>query len=138
MVILHTSILAELMRPSSHAGMEAWLGRQPASSVFITTISEAELRHRVMLLAPNRRAGLLAAIGSMVSEDFAGRVLSFDSPAAAAYSEIAAARRENPIGVLDAQIAAIARSRGAALAARDPSAFEGCGIEVVDPSVRKS
>ena len=34
---------------------------------------------------------------------------------------------------MDAQIAAIARSRGAALATRNVADFQGCGIAIVDP-----
>jgi hypothetical protein len=35
--------------------------------------------------------------------------------------------------IADAQIAAVARSREAALATRNVADFEGCGIDVVDP-----
>jgi predicted nucleic acid-binding protein len=71
----------------------------------------------------------------MFAEDFADRVLPFDSAAAQAFAAIAAARRRKgrPIGDLDGQIAAIARSRGAAVATRNVSDFADCGIEVFDP-----
>jgi predicted nucleic acid-binding protein len=38
-----------------------------------------------------------------------------------------------PISEFDAQIAAIARVHGAALATRDVAGFEGCGIEIINP-----
>jgi predicted nucleic acid-binding protein len=38
-----------------------------------------------------------------------------------------------PIGVADAMIAGIARSRGARLATRNVRDFEGCGIALIDP-----
>jgi predicted nucleic acid-binding protein len=71
----------------------------------------------------------------MLGEDFTGRILPFDSAAAVAFAEIAATRRQagRPIAQADAQIAAIARSRGAALATRNVPDFEGCGIDVVNP-----
>ena len=71
----------------------------------------------------------------MFDVDLAGRVLPFDSEAAIVYSEIAAKRRMlgKPIGQIDAQIAAIARSRGARLATRNVRDFSNCGIVVVDP-----
>jgi predicted nucleic acid-binding protein len=69
-------------------------------------------------------------IEDMLGEDFTGRILPFDSAAAVAFAEIAATRRQagRPIAQADAQIAAIARSRGAALATRNVPDFEECGI----------
>jgi predicted nucleic acid-binding protein len=61
--------------------------------------------------------------------------LPFDSAAAREYAEIAAARRRagRPISEADARIAAIARSRGAALATRNVQDFAGCELQVIDP-----
>ena len=71
----------------------------------------------------------------MFAIDFAGRILSFDQPAAQAYAEIAAARRRagRPIARRDAQIAAIARSRDAGVATRNLADFADCGIGLIDP-----
>ena len=71
----------------------------------------------------------------MLGEEFSGRILPFDGPAAVAFAAIAAERREagRPIAQADAEIAAIARSRGAILATRNVVDFEGCGIEIVNP-----
>jgi len=57
----------------------------------------------------------------MLASDFSGRILPFDSAAAIAYARIVTGRREagQPIAQFDAQIAAIAQSRGAALATRN-------------------
>ena len=71
----------------------------------------------------------------MVAEDFAGRLLAFDSPAARSYALIAAARRAagQPIAQADGQIAATAYAHGAAVATRNVADFLGCGIAVIDP-----
>ena len=71
----------------------------------------------------------------MLSEDFAGRILPFDSAAAHAYAAIAAARRAagRPINHAACQIAAIARCRGASVATRNVTGFEGSGINLIDP-----
>ena len=136
MILLDTNILSELMRPVPEKGVEQWLADQPDASVFISAITEAELRYGVALLPPGKRqSALTAAIEDMLGEDFTGRILPFDSAAAVAFAEIAANRRQagRPIAQADAQIAAIARSRGAALATRNVPDFEGCGIELVNP-----
>jgi predicted nucleic acid-binding protein len=66
---------------------------------------------------------------------FRGRILPFDSDAAEAFASLAADRRQagKPISQADAQIAAIARSRGAELATRNVPDFESCGIVIVNP-----
>jgi len=42
-------------------------------------------------------------------------------------------KMSRPISQFDAQIAAIARSTGAALATRNVNDFEGCEIELINP-----
>jgi predicted nucleic acid-binding protein len=136
MILLDTNILSELMRAVPEAAVEQWLADQPAASVFISAITEAELRYGLALMPPGKRRSALAVeIENMLGEDFSGRILPFDSPAAVAFAEIAAERRQagRPISQADAQIAAIARSRGAALATRNVPDFEGCGVEIINP-----
>jgi predicted nucleic acid-binding protein len=62
----------------------------------------------------------------MFEEDFAGRILPFDSAAAITYAIIAAHRRGSgrPVTQMDAQIAAIARSKSATLATRNVADFQ--------------
>jgi predicted nucleic acid-binding protein len=136
MVILDTNVVSELMKAAPEPAVERWLAEQPAASVFICAITEAELRHGVALMPDGRRrATLSAAVAEMLEIDFGGRILPFDSPAAIAFAQIAAERRlaGRPISQLDAQIAAIARSRAAAMATRNVGDFEGCGVEVINP-----
>lgn len=136
MILLDTNVISELMRPAPEPMVEQWLASLPAASVFISTITEAELRYGVALLpSGKRRATLAAEIEDMLGEEFNGRILPFDGAAAVAFAEIAIERRQagRPISQADAQIAAIARSRGAALATRNAPDFEGCGVEVINP-----
>ena len=136
MILLDTNILSEIMRPTPDQVVEAWIGQQPPASLFISTITEAELRYGAALMPKGRRRDAVsAAIEGMITEDFHGRILAFDSTATNFYAVIAANRRTSgrPITPFDAQIAAIARSRGATLATRNVADFEGCGIEIVNP-----
>ena len=55
--------------------------------------------------------------------------------AASAFAAIAATRRADgrPAALADAQMAAIARSRGMAVATRNTGDFTGMGVDLLDP-----
>ena len=136
MIILDTNVVSELTRPAPGSAVVGWVRRQAATNLFLTAVTEAELRYGVEILpAGRRRNAILTEVEGVIGEDFAGRILPFDTDAARSYALIVAARRAAgaPISQSDAQIAAIARSRGATVATRDAGGFSGCGIEVINP-----
>jgi predicted nucleic acid-binding protein len=136
MILIDTNVVSELMRPAPAPAVLAWFSDRNAADLFLSAVSEAELRAGAAYLpAGCRREGLVAAIDAMVAEDFGGRVLSFDSAAAKSYAVIAAARRAagQPISEADCQIAAIAHAQGAVVATRNVADFRGCGVEIIDP-----
>ena len=107
----------------------------------MTAVTEAEIRTGIALLPEGkRRRGLARACERAFDSLFAGRVLPFDRDAARADAEIVAARRAigRPVAHVDGQIAAIARSRGMAVAMRNIRDFEFMGIDVFNPWDRAS
>ena len=136
MLVLDTNVLSEMMRPEPEACVLEWMATRPADSLFTTTITEAELRYGMALLPTGRRREKLTnALASMLDQDFAQRILPFDRSAAKVYADIVSERRRagRPITQFDAQIAAIARSRNAAVATRNDKDFATCGIDVINP-----
>ena len=136
MIILDTNVLSALMRPKPSPLVVTWAAKQPATELFTTSITEAEIFYGIQLLTKGkRREGLLAAAEAMFAEDFKGRIFGFESDAARVFSTIAAHRRAlgRPISHADAQIAAIAQVRGAKLATRNVTDFENCDLAIVDP-----
>lgn len=136
MIVLDTNVLSELMKPAPAERVVGWMAAQPATSLYTTSITQAEILHGIMLLpSGRRRSAVEAAADAMFKEDFGGRILSFGSDAAHAYARIAAERRRGgrPISHFDAQIAAIARSAGAALATRNVTDYDACGVNVINP-----
>jgi len=136
MIVLDTNVVSELMRPNPSSRVMHWVAAQSVPRLYLSTVSEGELRYGVEILpSGNRRTLLQDQIEGVLSEDFAGRILPFDRAAAHAYAVIAAARRAagRPINHAHCQIAAIGRCRGASVATRDVVGFEGSGIDVIDP-----
>jgi predicted nucleic acid-binding protein len=135
-IVLDTNVLSALMRTSPEAAVVAWLDRQPADAVWITSITLFEARFGLALLARGRkRRALEAAFSRIVAEDLDGRVLDLDGPAAAAAAELAA-RRQNagrPVDVRDTLLAGIAIARRATLATRNLRHFSDLPVPVVDP-----
>src|SRR5215831_8776312 len=138
MIILDTNDLSETLRPKPSSKVLDWMRSEPASALFTTAITESELLYGIALLPEGRRRQFLESIVDLIfTEDLAGRVLPFDSAAAREFADIAASRRHagRPISEADARIAAIARSRGAALATRNIEDFVGCQLALIDPWV---
>lgn len=136
MIILDSNVVSELMRAEPAVSVRDWVASQPASRLFITAITQAEILYGIGLLPKGRRRSSIAtAARAMFDEDFNGRILAFASDAAPIYAQIAVDRRQKgrPVSQFDAQIAAIARSTGAALATRNTGDFEHCEIALINP-----
>lgn len=136
MILIDTNVISELMRPEPSAAVLTWFGQHGETDLYLSAIVEAELRRGAAVLpAGKRRDRLIAEIHAMISEDFAGRVLPFDSAAAKAFAAVFLARQAagRPISFPDCQIAATAFAHGAVVATRNMTDFEGCGLTVVNP-----
>jgi toxin FitB len=135
-IILDTNVLSVLMRATPDAVVIEWLDRQPAESVWITSITLFEARFGLALLPPGRRRQVLEfAFDNLLKEDLENRVLDFDSAAAIAAASLAAVRQKSgrPVDMRDTQIAGIALSRHAVLATRNVRHFVDLKISIVDP-----
>ena len=138
MIVLDSNVVSELMRISPDPAVETWAAGYALEDLFFSAVGEAELRYGAAIMPTGRRrATLTSDIEAMLHASFENRILPFDSAAARAYAEIAAARRAagRPVSHPDSQIAAIARSRGMAVATRNIRDFEDMGIALINPWV---
>ena len=93
-LVIDTNVASELMRPEPSSSVAAWIADRDASAMYLTAVSEAELRFGVAILpAGSRRTALEAAIRRWLEVGFGERILPFDSSADRAYAEIADDRR---------------------------------------------
>jgi len=135
-IILDTNVLSALMRTDPDRSVIAWLDRQPADSIWTTSITVFEARFGLALLpAGRRRKSLEGAWARVLEDDLERRVLDFDTTAAEAAAALAAGRRRagRPIDLRDTQIAGITLARRATLATRNLRHFKDLKVSVVDP-----
>ncbi|MBR0555301.1 type II toxin-antitoxin system VapC family toxin [Ciceribacter sp. L1K23] len=136
MIIVDTNILSELLRPQSDPGVLRWMDTQVLETLFLTTISLAELRYGIAKMPEGqRKAGLATAFEKTVKAVFDNRFLVFDEAAAKAYATLMSVSRSKgrAIAIADGYIAAIAASRNFDVATRDTSPFEAAGLTVINP-----
>ena len=136
MIILDTNVVSALMQREPEPRVVAWLDRQPARSIWITTISLFESHFGLALLPKGkRRLTLEAAFEQVLQDDIERRVLPFDTAAALQAASLAAARQRagRQVDVRDTQIAGIALANRASIATRNLRHFEGLDVAVVDP-----
>ena len=135
MIVLDTPVLSALMDPTPDPRLLDWFARNPAGTLYISTVTEAELLAAAARLPDGLRQRTIAQIDAMVGEDFAGRVLTLDSAAARDLAAILAraVRTGRVLPMAVAQNAAIARANGAVVATLTPVAFDATGVDVVNP-----
>src|SRR5580765_3742742 len=136
MTILDTNVVSEIMRPVPPPVVLRWISDQVSEELHVTVITMAEILLGIELLPRGKRQEILrAGAEQLFRVVFTDRILTFDARAAREFSLIAASRRKRgrPMSEFDAQIAAIARAKSAAVATRNTGDFEGCGVRLVNP-----
>ena len=135
MILLDTNVASEAMKPDPHRGVRDWLDAQMAETLFLSSITIAELMFAIGALPVGKRRERLAAALDGVLELFAARILPFETQAARRYADLAVKARTAGRGfpTPDGYIAAIAAAHGYTVATRDTSAFTAAGLTVIDP-----
>ena len=136
MIVLDTNVLSEPMKTNGDPAVAVWLDCQVRENLYLTAINLAELRLGIELMPLGmRRSSLEARLGAVIQSFGDARMLSFDAPAARQFAILVARARlaGHAIAVADGQIAAIAATRGFAVATRDTAPFVAAGIPVINP-----
>jgi hypothetical protein len=135
MIILDTNVVSEAMKPEPHQAVRAWLNDQVAETLYLSSVTLAELLFGIAALPKGKRKDMLSQTLEGLMGLFIGRVLPFDTDAAQRYAELAVLARKNEQGfpTPDGYIAAIAASRRFIVASRDTAPFEAAGIQVINP-----
>lgn len=135
MIVVDTNVLSEAMKPTPHPAVRAWLNEQAAETLYLTSVTVAELLFGIGALPKGKRKDLLTQTLDGVMGLFRDRVLSFDIDAARHYARLAVTARAVGKGfpTPDGYIAAIAASRGFIVASRDAAPYEAARVPVINP-----
>lgn len=135
MIVLDTNVVSEAMKPDPDPAVRDWLNAQAAETLFLSSVTIAELLFDIGALPKGKRKDkLLAAVNGLL-DLFSTGILPFDLAAAQQYASLALAARAagKDFPTPDGYIAAIAAANGFLVASRDTSAFNAAGLTVIDP-----
>ncbi|WP_312525374.1 type II toxin-antitoxin system VapC family toxin [Comamonas sp.] len=136
MILLDTNVILEPLRHTPARQVIEWIDAQTMDTLFLSSITVAELRAGVALLpAGKRRTSLQDNLEKRVLSLFAGRVLSFDLTCTQAYATLMAKARGAGLAIAtaDGYIAAIAAANGFTVATRVTGPFDASGVAVINP-----
>lgn len=135
MIVLDTNVVSEAMKPEPNPAVMAWLNAQAASTLYLSSVTLAELLFGIAALPVGKRKDALKQALEGLLGLFRDRVLPFDTDAARHYAELAVTARAAGRGfpTPDGYIAAIAASRGFLVASRDTAPYEAARLSVINP-----
>lgn len=135
MIILDTNVLSALMLREPDRIIEAWLDRQPGSSVWTTSVTLFEIRFRLEVMPVGRRREVFSQDFDKLLTSINYRIIPFDNEAAHEAGILMASRKlkGRPRELRDTMIAGIVLSRHATLATRNVRDFEDISAAVVNP-----
>jgi predicted nucleic acid-binding protein len=135
MIVLDTNVVSEAMKPEPDASVRAWLNDQATETLYLSSVTLAELLFGIAALPAGQRKDRLAQALDGLMGLFRDRVLPFDVDAARRYADLAMAAKTRGRGfpTPDGYIAAIAVSRGFIVASRDTAPYEAASVTVINP-----
>jgi len=136
MMLQDTNILSEMMRPCPDASVISWLNWQDSQTLFVCSISIAEICYGLYILPTGKRKQQLKhRFDQFISQAFQFNLLDFDQHAASIYGDIMGESKltGHPMSIPDGQIAAIARMKGFTLITRNIKDFQYTGVPLINP-----
>jgi toxin FitB len=134
--LLDTNVLSELRRPKPQRTVVAFVAEQPIELLHVSTVTFAEIRFGIELLAdPGRRAQLTDWLSHRVRPLFGQRVLEVSEDVLFKWRLLIEQGRKSghTFSQPDLLIAATALHHGLTVVSRDTSEYEKAGVEVLNP-----
>ena len=135
MIVLDTNVVSEALKPEPHPAVRAWMNSQVAQTLYLSSVTLAELLFGIAALPSGKRKAMLAQTLDGLMALFKDRILPFDTDAALHYAKVAVTARASGLGfpTPDGYIAAIAASRGFIVASRDTAPYAAALVSIINP-----
>jgi predicted nucleic acid-binding protein len=101
MIVLDTKVVSEAMKPEPHPAVRAWLNDQATETLYLSSVTLAELLFGIGALPTGKRKDMLAQTLDGLVGLFRDRVLPFDIDAARHYAELAVTARAAGVTVIN-------------------------------------
>lgn len=141
MIVLDTNVISEPMRPEPALHVIRWLDLQSIETLYLTTITLAEVRFGIASLPAGRRRSILERrFEEEIVPLFSGRILPFDVSASTCFAHLQADARSHgrTLRTMDGLIAAICLAGGFDLATRNVKDFAFAGLVLIDPWAQRA
>ncbi|NCP25132.1 MAG: type II toxin-antitoxin system VapC family toxin [Erythrobacter sp.] len=135
MILLDTNVIAEAMKPDSDVRLRGWLDAQKAETLYMTSISIAELLTGIAAMPGGKPKDELAKALDRTLQVFSARILTFNTIAAWSYADLSVKmkNRKKSYAVTDLYIGAIASANGLTIASRSVAIFSSLDVPVICP-----
>jgi len=135
MIILDTNVVSALMRNVPELVVAKWLDRQPASSIWTTSITVLEIQVGLRSMPAGKKQSFLSEGFEELMKRIQHRVAVFGEESARLAAELTAERqKKGRVGeVRDTMIAGIVLTHDARLATRNTSHFDDVEAVVINP-----
>ena len=137
--LLDTNVISELRRPKPEPRVVRFVAARPLESLFISSVTLAEIRFGIEQLADaGRRADLTDWLSHKVRPMFEQRVLAVSEDVMLKWRLMVEQGRKagHTYSQPDLIIAATAAQHGLTLVSRDSSDFERAGVSLANPWVK--
>ena len=136
-ILIDTNVVSELMKLQPNPAVAAWRLNQDVENLYFSAMGEAELRFGAAKEKDeDRQRRRINNIDSFLQSTFAGRILTFTQEDTYEYADIRAIREAigRPVDDdNDLQMAAVARSKGMAIATRNVRDFDYVSLKIINP-----
>ena len=134
--LLDTNVLSESRKTSCHANVKKWLEQQSPATLYVSSITLAEIRYGASLVKDqNFKHALLLWLDTVLRPWFEGRTLEIEEDAIVTWREMVQKGREqhHTFSQPDLFIAALAEVHGLCVVTRNVKDFEKAGVAVLNP-----
>ena len=134
--LLDTNVVSELRKTNPDRRVKAWSDAQPAITLFLSTVTLAEIRYGIENQPDHRfRAELVTWLDQVLRRWFEGRILGVDEEVILEWRRMVAHGRKRGITFSqpDLFIAATARVHDLTVCTRDEGDFRKAEVAVLNP-----